>query len=187
MGKKLGLVHCRICKKSIDRNVEKEGIDWIMPSRNFFYHKSCYDSWKHDNSNIKAVKQDEEWIPYIWDFLSREIKVKYDYRKCDSQRKNFIKKYNYTNKGIFFALKYYYEVKNNNWEKSEGGIGILPFVYKDSCAYWEEQYLKQKDILIVIEKQMEERAQREKVRIRKKDKKPKWVSQIEEIGEMLDE
>ena len=78
MGKKLGLVHCRICKKSIDRNVEKEGIDWIMPSRNFFYHKSCYDSWKHDNSNIKAVKQDEEWIPYIWDFLSREIKVKYD-------------------------------------------------------------------------------------------------------------
>ena len=34
MGKKLGLVKCRICGEHIDR--EKQD-DWIMPSKNYFY------------------------------------------------------------------------------------------------------------------------------------------------------
>ena len=32
---RLGPVKCRVCKKTIDRNVEVEGTDWIQPSRNY--------------------------------------------------------------------------------------------------------------------------------------------------------
>ena len=34
--------HCRICKVEID----KENDDWIMPSKNYYYHRKCYEDWK---------------------------------------------------------------------------------------------------------------------------------------------
>jgi hypothetical protein len=33
---------CRVCKEKIDKTKD----DWIMPSKNYYYHKSCYKSWK---------------------------------------------------------------------------------------------------------------------------------------------
>ena len=36
------LVHCRVCGEPIDREELTEGVDWIMPSKNFYYHKFQY-------------------------------------------------------------------------------------------------------------------------------------------------
>ena len=43
MARKLLPVHCRICGKEINRLLEVDGIDWIMPSKNFYYHLDCYN------------------------------------------------------------------------------------------------------------------------------------------------
>lgn len=187
MEKKLPKVHCRICKRAIDRNTEKENVDWIMPSRNFYYHKSCYENWKRDTANLQMAKEDDEWIDYIYDFIGRDLKGKYNYLKCESQRKSFIKKYGYTNKGMFFALKYYYEIQNNPWDKAEGGIGIIPYIYNDTCAYWEKRYLKQKDILQVIEKQFLDRMDRPELTVKRKKRQKRYQSKLAEIGEIADE
>ena len=39
------------------------------------------------------------------------------------------------------TLIYWYEVKGNSTEKANGGIGIIPFVYKQACDYYYSLYL----------------------------------------------
>ena len=179
-------VMCRVCKQRFDREKLLKDVDWVMPSKNYYYHKGCYESWISDKGNIKATLQDEEWIAYIWDYLKRDLKISFDYRKCESQRAHFVKNKHYTNKGIFFALKYFYEVMGGKSDKSEGGIGIIPYIYADSTAYWQEKYMRQKEVLELIEKQMEERRNREVVVMRPRSKRPEWKNSfalIEELGD----
>ena len=149
---KLKPVHCRVCKREIDRNTEQEGVDWIMPSKNFYYCVKCYKDWK-----VADTHSDEEWVDLIYDFIARDLKVSYDFFMCEAQRKKFISQNHCTNKGIYFALKYFYEINKGDWSKSNGGIGIIPYVYKDATAYWTELELKRRGTLSAIEQQIRER------------------------------
>ena len=153
---------CRICHQLIDKNNN----DWCMPSVNFYYHIKCYNDWKVSQPPI-----DDEWIPLIYDFLARDLKVSYNYYLCDSQRKKFIRENKFTNKGIYFTLKYFYEVKKNSWDKGHGGIGIVPYAYKEATEYWTEQERRQRGFVDAIEKQLKERANRETVVIKRTQKK----------------
>lgn len=182
------LVQCRICKEKFDRTVLKKDIDWVMPSTNFYYHKSCYDNWKRNEGNINLQIDDNEWISYIYDFLGKIIKVTYDYRKCENQRQNFIKKYHYTNKGIFFALKYYYEINKQDWSKAKNGIGIIPYIYQDSAKYWREQINKKADILETIRLQMAEKEDRPVIKVsRQVEVKEEWTPNWAEIEAFTEE
>lgn len=166
--KKLPIVHCRICKGEIDRNKDPNGEEWLMGSTNYFYHKTCYENWKKAQFN-----SDEEYIDLIYDFISRDLKVSYDWYVCEAQRKKFVKENKMTNKGILFALKYFYEVKKGNWEKGHGGIGIVPFVYNDACAYWAARERKSQGTIGEIERQMRAAAERHQTIVQKKNIKPR--------------
>lgn len=39
-------------------------------------------------------------------------------------------------KGIYLALKYWYEVKHESKERAAGAIGIVPYIYKEAREYW---------------------------------------------------
>ena len=168
MARKLPLVHCRICGEEIDRNADPEGKEWLMTSRNYFYHKKCYENWKN-----AQLDDDEQYVDLIYDYIVRDLKQSYDWWVCETQRKKFIKDNKMTNKGILFALKYFYEVKHGDWEKGHGGIGIVPFVYSDSCAYWAARERQSEGIIKEIEQQMREASTRKKIHIKKKEIKPK--------------
>lgn len=180
--KKLPLVTCRICKQKINRNLEIEGVDWIMPSKNYFYHKKCYEDWK-----FSEPLKDEEWVHYIYDFLSRDLKVSYNYHLCEAQRKKFIKENKFTNKGIFFSLKYFYDIKNGDWKKSHQSIGIIPYIYQEACSYWVTQNRKTNGICDAIEKQMRQAKERETKIVYHKTAKKKAGIDLSIIGDMEDE
>ena len=59
------------------------------------------------------------------------------------QLNQYVEEYNYTYSGMLKALIYFYEVKGNSVEKANGGIGIIPFIYKDACNYYYNLYLAQ--------------------------------------------
>lgn len=160
---------CRICHGIIDKEKEREGIDWIMPSRNWYYHVKCYNDWK-----VSSNRSDEDWVLLIYDLIKRDLKGDYNFFLCESQRKRFIKEHQYTNKGMYFALKYFYEVQGNDWTKSHGSIGIIPYIYKEATEYWVSQEEKAKGLLAEIERQSKARAGRihRTVSKPKKDKKP---------------
>lgn len=179
---KLPLVECRLCKAKIDRNLEQEGVDWIMPSRGWYYHKKCYTDWKN---SIPAT--DEEYVRFIYDFLSHDLKVKYDFHMIEAQRKGYIKDKKMTNKGIFFSLKYFYEIKNGDWSKSHGGIGIIPYIYNEACGYWVAKNRESENICSKIERQYRQMAEREQVVVHRKKKKKKVEVNLEMVAEMSDE
>ena len=49
----------------------------------------------------------------------------------------------YTYSGVFKTLVYWYEVKHGDIEKSNFGLGIVPYIYQDAFRYykalWETQ------------------------------------------------
>jgi hypothetical protein len=88
-------------------------------------------------------------VPLIYDFIAHTLKKQYNYFQCEAQREKYVKQ-GMTNKGIFFALKYFYEINNGNWEKGHGTIGIIPYIYDDSKKYWIEQEKHSAGILSII-------------------------------------
>lgn len=160
---------CRVCKQKIQAQE-----DYIMPSRNYYYHKNCYERWKSS-----APINDEEYVPLIYDFISRELKKEYDYFVCEAQRKKFLKD-KMTNKGIYFSLKYFYDIKKQDWEKGHGGIGIVPYIYKTATEYWANQEQKTKGLLASIVKNAQMLKEEEKpvvvVHKKKKERKTYKIS-----------
>ena len=160
------MAKCRLCNIEID----KEKDDWIMPSKNYYYHRQCYKNWKKAQPD-----NDEDYVDLIYDFIARDLKAAYDYWVCEAQRKKFLKE-KMTNKGILFALKYFYEIKHGDWEKGHGGIGIVPFIYSDAFAYWAERERQSAGTIAEIERQMRAAAERTRVSV---TKKPKTKHQVD--------
>ena len=165
------IVRCRICKQPFEPDPLTKGVNWIEPSPRWYYHLNCYNTWK-TGQNLT----DDDWVELIYDFLARDLKVSYDYWKCEAQRKKYIKQNSCTNKGIYFALKYFYEIQHNDWNAGHEGIGIIPYIYGKAAEYWENQELKRRGTIEEIEKQIAERHAREGKTVgrRQTNKKPKW-------------
>ena len=169
--------HCRVCKVEID----KEKDDWIMPSKNWYYHRKCYNDWKQS-----TPATDEEYRAFIYDFIARDLKVSYDYHMCKAQIDKFVKE-GKTGKGIVFTLKYFDEIKHGDWNKGHGGIGIVPFVYNEACTYWVAQERKTKGIVADIERQMRAAAERKQTVVHKTNKPHKFEVDFSILDELEDE
>ena len=67
------LVHCRICKGSIDRDGQK---DWCMPQEKWYYHTACYDDFAKKRGAIKEGDihievDDDMWKGAVYDYLKK--------------------------------------------------------------------------------------------------------------------
>lgn len=154
---KLAIVHCRLCKKEIDRNIEKEQIDWVMKSKNWYYHTKCYEDWINKKDDIHTKDLNEEmWKDAAYQFLQKDLKISINYQKFNSQWNNFVKT-GKTPKGIYFSLRYFYSIKNGNKEDAKEGIGIIPYIYNESCAYWVEREHIENGICKKIEEQIRQK------------------------------
>ena len=159
------LVHCRICKGSIDRDGQK---DWCMPQEKWYYHIACYDDFAKKRGAIKEGDihievDDDMWKGAVYDYLKRDVRISLDFRKFSSQWEHFLKK-GMTAKGIYFTLRYFYEIEKGDASKSENGIGIVPHVYERGTCYWGERNMRDKGICARIEAQIMQAAE-QKVRV----------------------
>ena len=50
------LVICRACKERFDAQLSGADIEWVMPSKGWYYHKSCYENLKKGN-----ILKDKDW------------------------------------------------------------------------------------------------------------------------------
>jgi hypothetical protein len=157
------LVHCRICKGEIDRDNQH---DWIMPQEKWYYHSACYEDFGKKKGAIKegdlTIEADDDlWKSAVYDYLKRDVKISLNFTKFQSQWNNFLKK-GMTAKGIYFTLRYFYEIEKGDKTKSENGIGIVPHVYERGTCYWGERNLRDKGICARIEAQILQRIEKEK-------------------------
>lgn len=125
-------VKCLYCGISFDRDIEE-----FVPIKNRYAHKSCYDKEMEKRSiEEKALADLEDYIKKIFqeDYVNARIR---------SQIKRMREQYNYSYTGILKSLIYFFEVKKNPIEKANGGIGIVPYVYKDAYTYYYNLHLAQ--------------------------------------------
>lgn len=172
------IVQCRVCKAKFD--TEKLSVlDWVKPVQNTYYHAKCYEDWKESKDNPRAEGKSEDfYYEAMVDYLYKDMKMEVNFSKLKSQWRNFTapgKKM--TPKGIYFTLKYYYEVLHGDVGKAQGGIGIVKSVYSDAAEYWSNLEQKKAGTLEKIIQQIEERRRRPVVKITPKEKqesKARW-------------
>lgn len=160
------IVKCRVCKEKFDAQIEDENTLWVMPSRNFYYHKDCYEKWKQDKEGNET-----NWVELIYDFIARDIKGKYNWHQIEKQRIKFLNE-GMTNKGIYFALYWYFLLKKHTWIEKYG-IGIVPSIYKQSTAYWVDKNKKSNAVMEQIEQLATQRLQ-DKIVIKERKSKKKF-------------
>ena len=85
-----------------------------------YYHKKCYQEY-NDRKELF------DYICALFDFKTPGPKIY-------SQVKNFRAK-GISYKEMLIALKYHYEIKNGDKTKSNGGIGIVPYVVEEAKSY----------------------------------------------------
>ena len=183
-------VQCRICKQRFDRKDPNlvEGVDYVKPSERMYYHKKCYEEYQASKLDIHASMADEIWFSAAWDFLRKELKYSFNFVKVRKQWDSFLKN-KLTAKGMYFALKYFYEIKKGDVEKSENGIGIIPHIYADSCEYWFEREKRTAGICAAIEEQILAASKQNtiNVRLRRPKKNAKTAAQLLAEIEELEE
>lgn len=167
---------CRKCKERFLIDNDGKDIEWVMPSKNWYYHKKCYDDWKAgvvDDSAVAASKSEDEWISLIYDFIARDLKGNYNYMQCEAQRKKCVKD-GMTNKGIYFTMYYCFIIKKGNW-KSEYGLGLVPHVYEEATSYWTRRQNATAGLMESMEKLIREKAAAEPIQVKKASKKKKQI------------
>lgn len=155
------IVKCRICKQQMDIDAMDKS-EWVMPNQKCYYHTGCYNDWKNNRNNPKALTSDETfWFESLLDYLYRDVKMTMDFAKINSQWCNFVKPgRSMTPKGIYFAIKYYYDVLHGDQEKAQGGIGIVPTIYRDAAQYWTDLEMRRAGTIDAIIMQIAERKNR---------------------------
>ena len=87
--------------------------------------------WNHKNITINVIYRQIYFIIFIW----KNTQI-YD-------SNTYINEYEYTHSGILKALIYFFEIKGNSIDKANGGIGIVPYIYKDAYNYYYAQWQAQ--------------------------------------------
>lgn len=169
-------VQCRLCKERFDTETEEA----VLIGKKSYYHKKCYDIWISQKGNARAELDENFWKEAMIDFLYRDVGMSgMNFMKINNQWNRFVaKKENMTPKGIYFAVRYFYEVKKGNVEKALGGIGIVPSIYKESAQYWTDLERRKTGTLDAIISQITKRDNREVKIITRKEQtkkdKAKW-------------
>ena len=84
---------------------------------------------------IKPPEEDKEKAE-LEQYIMKLLGENYINPRVRKQLNQYVEEYNYTYSGMLKALIYFYEVKGNSVEKANGGIGIIPWIYKDAYNYY---------------------------------------------------
>lgn len=117
-------VKCYYCNEYFDRDADP--CEKVTGNR--YAHRECYS---------KNFNRDSSYIDLIYHYLSKEVFISLDLSKTwfpvlKKQLDKYIEENKYTYEGIYYALKYHYDVKKGDPQKSGGRIGIVPFVYDEA-------------------------------------------------------
>lgn len=128
-------VICRYCGETFDRDKEP----FVKISHLRYAHEKC-----HKKYAIKKT-QDEKDLEELERYIKKFFNEPYINAQVRKQIKDFRQEYGYTYSGILKTLIYWYDIKGNprDREITNGGIGIVPFVYEQSKQYYYSLYLAQ--------------------------------------------
>ena len=120
------IVTCIYCKKRFDRDI----LPFHQVSQRRYAHKDCYLA---EHARISQEEKDREQLET---YLKQMFGESFINARINKQLKDYREQYGYTYSGIYKALVYFYDIKGNDINKANGGIGIVPYIYKDAYNYY---------------------------------------------------
>ena len=138
-------VICSVCGQKFDR----DRVQAVRTGARRYAHASC----DLNNKNIipieikekkkKKIKEEDSDLTKLKDFINQLYGKEANWALINKQIKTFITENKYSYSGILKSLVYFYQIKGNSIEKSNGGIGIVPFCYNDAYNYYYSLFLAQ--------------------------------------------
>ena len=126
-------VTCLYCKKQFNR--DKEPTKKISARR--YAHLDCWENY------LANMSQEEKDIQNFYDYTKNLFGEDYNYILTKKLAERYVKENNYTYSGMLKTLKWYYEKEGHSIEKSNGSIGIIPYIYKQALNYYYTLYKAQ--------------------------------------------
>lgn len=114
---------------------DRDKVPFKQISERRYAHLTC--ALAAENEKSQAEKDKEDLEKYIMELLGEE----YISPRVRKQINSYVDEYNFTYSGMKKALVYFYEVKGNDKSKAKGGIGIIPYVYRDAYNYYYSLWL----------------------------------------------
>lgn len=169
------LVKCKRCGEMINREVEE-----FVALSSGYAHKSCEEQFQIKKNTVTCQKckqpinkLTDEYIKKGSGYIHKSCISTEEVEKAELNNyiceifhlktpgpanNNLINKFHnengYSYKSMYYALKYYYEIKKGSVEKAQGRIGILPYIYDDAKNYYDNLTRTQNVILHNVEKQL---------------------------------
>lgn len=128
------IVKCAICQKTFDR----DKIQAVKHGARRYSHYDCEPT----GEKVPLVKKDED-LQKLLEYINTLFKGQQNQAKVNQSIKKFHNEFGYSYSGIQKALYYFYEIKHNSIDKANGGISIVPFVYKDAYNYYYDLFMAQ--------------------------------------------
>ena len=128
------IVKCAICQKTFDR----DKIQAVKHGARRYSHYECEPT----GEKVPLIKKDED-LQKLLEYINILFKGQQNQAKVNQSIKKFHNEFGYSYSGIQKALYYFYEIKHNSIDKANGGISIVPFVYKDAYNYYYDLFMAQ--------------------------------------------
>lgn len=133
-------VKCFYCGQVFDR----DKYPYVQVKKNRYAHPSCAGTTS-ESEIIQPPEEDKDKLE-LEQYIMKLLNENYINPRVRKQLNQYVDEYNYTYSGMLKALIYFYEVKGNSLEKANGGVGIIPWIYKDAYNYYYNLWMiKQKN------------------------------------------
>ena len=137
-------VKCLYCGEIFNRNDPQITVKQI---------NRRYAHWECWQKHLESMTQEERDIEAFYEYTKQLFGEDYNYLITKKLAERYVKENKYTYSGMLKTLKWYYEKEGNSIDKSNGTIGIIPYVYNQALRYYYTLYQaqlvnKEKDIKI---------------------------------------
>ena len=129
------IVICPICKEKFDR----DKIQAVKHGARRYAHYSCEPS----GELVPLGPDADPDLQKLKEYIEKIYGNKANWALINKQIKKFKEESNYSYSGMLKSLVYFYEIKKQPIDKSQGGIGIVPFVYQDAYNYYYNLFMAQ--------------------------------------------
>ena len=132
------VVKCSICGQSFDR----DKIQAVRTGARRYAHLSC-DPSNTDFVPLVQKPEEDPDLKKLKDYITKIYGDKANWPLITKQIKNYTKDKKYSLSGILKSLVWFYDVKHNSVDGSNGGIGIVEYCYQDAYNYYLALFIAQ--------------------------------------------
>lgn len=132
----INIAHIVLCTKC-GQKFDRDKIPFEPSGSRRYAHKQCPSQDPVKQQEIEELNKLEEYIKKLFDETYINPRVR-------QQISNYKEQYHFTYSGMLKTLIYFFEIRGNDIAKAQGGIGIVPYIYKEASKYYYELHIQQK-------------------------------------------